>query len=80
MFSPKKITQYFTAVLILPAILLSTCSERSEYGDASDYEKLGADDTISPTIISVSPVEIPPKLLMILLLLQHSVKKFQPGQ
>ena len=57
MFSPKKITQYFTAVLILPAILLSTCSEKSEYGDASDYEKLGASDRISPTITSVSPVD-----------------------
>ncbi|MCS5553616.1 MAG: Ig-like domain-containing protein, partial [SAR324 cluster bacterium] len=57
MFSPKKITQYFTAVLILPAILLSTCSETSEYGDASDYEKLGASDRISPTITSVSPTD-----------------------
>ena len=57
MFSPKKITQYFTAVLILPAILLSTCSEKSEYGEASDYEKLGASDLISPTITSVSPTD-----------------------
>jgi len=57
MFSPKKITLYFTAVLILSAIFLSTCSETSEYGEASDYEKLGADDTISPIISSISPTD-----------------------
>jgi len=57
MFSPKKITLYFTTVLILSAIFLSTCSETSEYGEVSDYEKLGADDTISPTITSVSPTD-----------------------
>ena len=57
MFSPKNFPQYFTAVLILSAIFLSTCSERSEYGDASDYEKLGATDTISPTITSISPTD-----------------------
>ena len=61
MFSPKKITQYFTTVLILPVILLSTCSEKSEYGDARDYEKLGAscanstEDTSSPTISELIP-------------------------
>ena len=57
MYSPKKITQYFTAVLILSAIFLSTCSETSEYGDASDYEKLGAADTFSPTITELSPAD-----------------------
>ena len=55
--SAKKITLYFTTVLILSAIFLSTCSETSEYGNASDYEKLGADDTISPIISSISPVD-----------------------
>ena len=61
MFSSKKVTLYFTTVLILPAILLSTCSEKSEYGDASDYEKLGAScqnstgDTSSPTVSVLSP-------------------------
>ena len=46
---------------MLPAIFLSTCSEKSEYGDASDYEKLGAScdyttgDTTSPTVFSLSP-------------------------
>ena len=57
MFFPKKITLYFTTVLILSAIFLSTCSETSEYGEASDYEKLGAADTISPIISSVSPTD-----------------------
>mgnify|MGYP003320543273 CR=1 FL=1 len=57
MLSPKKFALYFTAVLILSAIFLSTCSETSEYGEASDYEKLGADDTISPSITSVSPTD-----------------------
>ena len=57
MFSPKKITLYFSTVLILSAIFLSTCSETSEYGEASDYEKLGADDTISPTIVTVNPTD-----------------------
>ena len=61
MLSPKKFALYFTAVLILSAIFLSTCSEKSEYGDASDYEKLGAScvnstgDTTAPTISELSP-------------------------
>ena len=55
--APPNFPQYFTAVLILTSILLSTCSETSEYGEVSDYEKLGADDTISPTIITVSPTD-----------------------
>ena len=57
MLSPKKNSLYFAAVLILSAIILSTCSETSEYGEVSDYEKLGADDTISPTVTSVSPTD-----------------------
>ena len=57
MFSPKKITLFFTTVLILSSFFLSTCSETSEYGDASDYEKLGAADTISPIISSISPTD-----------------------
>ena len=51
----EKITLFFTTVLILSAVFLSTCSETSEYGDASDYEKLGAADTISPIVSSLSP-------------------------
>ena len=57
MLSPKKFALYFAVVLILSAIFLSTCSETSEYGDVSDYEKLGADDTISPIISSISPTD-----------------------
>ena len=57
MFTQKKLTLYFTTVLILSAIFLSTCSETSEYGEASDYEKLGAADTISPIISSISPTD-----------------------
>ena len=55
MLSPKKSNLYFTTILILLAIFLSTCSETSEYGDVSDYEKLGAADTISPIVSSLSP-------------------------
>jgi len=61
MLSPKEFALYFTAVLILSAIFLSTCSEKSEYGEASDYEKLGAScqnsagDTSSPTISELTP-------------------------
>ena len=57
MVSRKKFALYFAAVLILTAIFLSTCSETSEYGEASDYEKLGADDTISPLITTVNPTD-----------------------
>ncbi len=55
MLSSEKITLFFSTVLILSAVFLSTCSETSEYGDASDYEKLGAADTISPIVSSLSP-------------------------
>ena len=57
MLSPKKFALYLTAVLILSAIFLSTCSDTSEYGEASDYEKLGAVDTISPIVSSLSPAD-----------------------
>ena len=57
MFLSEKITLFFTTVLILSAVFLSTCSETSEYGEASDYEKLGASDTISPIVSSLSPTD-----------------------
>jgi len=57
MLSPNKFALYFIIVLILSAIFLSTCSEKSEYGEASDYEKLGATDTFSPTITELSPTD-----------------------
>jgi hypothetical protein len=52
-------------VLVTLVLLLSSCSERSEYGKKSDYEKLGANtteteggtDTTVPKISSVSPTD-----------------------
>ena len=41
MFSIKQLNPFCTLVLILKAFCLSNCSENSEYGDASDYEKGG---------------------------------------
>ncbi len=41
MFSPKQLNPFCTIVLILTAFCLSNCSDKSEYGEASDYEKLG---------------------------------------
>ncbi len=57
MSQSEKITLFFTTVLILSAVFLSTCSETSEYGEASDYEKLGAKDTISPIVSSLNPTD-----------------------
>ena len=41
MFSLKQLNSFFALFLILTAFFLSNCSENSEYGDASDYEKGG---------------------------------------
>ena len=41
MFSLKQLNRFCTLVLILTAFCLSNCSDKSEYGEASDYEKLG---------------------------------------
>ena len=41
MFSMKQLNLLFSLVLILTAFYLSNCSENSEFGDASDYEKGG---------------------------------------
>ena len=41
MFSLKQLNPFCTLVLILTAFCLSNCSENSEYGEASDYEKGG---------------------------------------
>ena len=41
MFLLKQINSFFALVLILTAFCLSNCSENSEFGDASDYEKGG---------------------------------------
>ena len=41
MFSMKQLNPFFSLVLILTVFYLSNCSENSEFGDASDYEKGG---------------------------------------
>ena len=45
MYSSYKINRFLTFVLVTLVLLLSSCSERSEYGKKSDYEKLGANTT-----------------------------------
>ena len=70
MYRFNKIKSLLLLVLIPFFLLLSNCSERSEYGEANDYEKFGADanlgntDTSStlddkkqPTVASVSPTD-----------------------
>ena len=49
--------RFLSLVLVTLVLLLSNCSERSEYGKKSDYEKLGAVSTVTtaPTISSLSP-------------------------
>ena len=41
MFSLKQLNPICTLGLILTAFCLSNCSENSEFGEASDYEKSG---------------------------------------
>ncbi|MCS5546217.1 MAG: Ig-like domain-containing protein, partial [SAR324 cluster bacterium] len=57
MFSSSKFNSFFALVVIPPIIFLSSCGERSEYGKRSDYEKLGYNNGIRPTISSVSPID-----------------------
>jgi len=40
-FSFNKMNRFLPLVLVTLLLLLSSCSERSEYGKKSDYEKLG---------------------------------------
>jgi len=56
-YSSNKMNRFLSLGLVTLVLLLSSCSERSEYGEASDYEKLGAvsTDTTAPTISSLSP-------------------------
>ena len=51
--------RFLPLVLVTLVLLLSSCSERSEYGKKSDYEKLGAVSTITtaPTVSSVNPTD-----------------------
>ena len=51
--------RFLPLVLVTLLLLLSSCSERSEYGKKSDYEKLGAVSTVTtaPTVSSVNPTD-----------------------
>jgi hypothetical protein len=42
MYSIRKIISILRLVFILLLLLLNSCSDRSEFGTESDYEKLGA--------------------------------------
>jgi len=63
MYSFKKSKSFLPLVIIPLLLLLNNCSDSSEYGSQSDYEKYGSGatsttaDTTSPTITSVSPVD-----------------------
>ena len=64
MYSSDYTNPVFPLVLVPLVLLLSSCSERSEYGEAGDYEKLGAPciasasaDVTAPTVSSVSPTD-----------------------
>ena len=52
MFSINQLNPFCTLVLILKAFCLSNCSENSEFGEASDYEKSG----YSPSVPSGSGI------------------------
>jgi len=63
-YSSNYTNPVFSLVLVPLVLLLSSCSERSEYGETSDYEKLGAPciasasaDVTAPTVSSVSPTD-----------------------
>jgi len=61
-YSSNYTNPVFSLVLVPLVLLLSSCSERSEYGEKSDYEKLGAtciasEDVTAPTVSSVSPTD-----------------------
>jgi len=56
-----KIIKVFFPLSIIPLfLLLNNCGSRSEYGEANDYEKLGAElipESTPPEILSVSPTD-----------------------
>jgi len=56
-----KIIKVFFPLTIIPLfLLLNNCGSRSEYGEANDYEKLGAElipESTPPEILSVSPTD-----------------------
>ena len=47
MNSSSKFNSFFALILVPLVFFLSSCSERSEFGEASDYKKLGYDKLIS---------------------------------
>ena len=62
MCSSNNTNQVFPLVLVPLVFLLSSCSESSEYGKKSDYEKLGAvciasEDVTAPIVTSKSPTD-----------------------
>ena len=62
MYSSNYTNPVFPLVIVPLVLLLSSCSERSEYGKKSDYEKLGAaciatEDVTAPTVSSESPTD-----------------------
>ena len=62
MNSSSKFNSFFTLIIVPLVFFLSSCSERSEYGENSDYEKLGAaciasGDVTQPSVSSVSPTD-----------------------
>ena len=62
MNSSSKFNSFFTQIIVPLVLLLSSCSERSEFGKKSDYKKLGAaciitEDVTAPTVSSESPTD-----------------------
>ena len=62
MFSSNNTNPVFPLVLVPLVFFLSSCSESSEYGKKSDYEKLGAvciasEDVTAPVVTSKSPTD-----------------------
>ena len=63
MYSSNKMNRFLPLVLVTFVLLLSSCSERSEYGEKSDFEKLGAacipssGEVTPPSVSSVSPTD-----------------------
>ena len=55
MYSSNKMNRFFPLVLVTFVLLLSSCSERSEISEASDYEIYGYDNR--PSVSSVSPTD-----------------------
>ena len=57
MYSIRKIISILLPLFILLLLLLNSCSDRSEYGSESNYEKLGADVTEGATDTSGSSTD-----------------------